>query len=235
MKKIFKFALAIMGMAMVQTVQAGVNPGEEVVSSNNVASETSIQAPGDGPSVKFRFRAEVGAAFAALGLTTDPNDPSITKEKTINFSSIEPSFGLGTEMQLLRNPDLSFMGMLNFGYQSYSKDNQEVKYGQLQLRLGVNYIFDRSKKYAPFVYGGINGNYLVGFDSKNIGPEYWIGKPAFDKKGSDMLGFGLFLGGGVNMNLDGHDLRLSLEYGFNAIPPLEIQVHTIGLKAAYVF
>ena len=44
MKKIFKFALAIMGMAMVQTVQAGVNPGEEVVSSNNVASETSIQA-----------------------------------------------------------------------------------------------------------------------------------------------------------------------------------------------
>lgn len=239
MKKIFKFSLVLMALAMVQTVQANVNPEEENSSSYSVESKSSVQAPGDGSSVKFRFRIEAGAAFAAMRLTTDPNDPTVTKEGSISFSSFEPSIGIGTEAQMLNNPDLSFMGMFNFGYQSYSKDDntlkKEVKYGQFQIRLGVNYIFDRAKKYAPFIYGGVNCNYLVGFDSKNIGSDYWIGKDAFDKKGADMLGFGLFLGGGVNMNLDGHDLRLSLEYGFNAIPPLEIQVHTIGLKAAYVF
>lgn len=234
MKKIFKFSLVLMGLAMVQTVQASVNPEEENISSNSVESITSVQTPGDEPSVKFRFRVEAGASFAAMGLSTDPNKKEV-KDNTINFSSIEPSVGLGAEMQLLRNPDLSFMGMLNFGYQTYSKDNQEVKYGQMQLRLGINYIFDRAKKYSPFVYGGFNGNYLMGFDSKGVSHDYWVGDPTFDKKGSDMLGFGLFLGGGVNMNIDGHDMRLSLEYGFNAIPPLEIQIHTIGLKAAYVF
>ena len=239
MKKIFKFSLALMGLAMVQTVQANVNPEEENSSSYSVESKSSVQAPGDGSSVKYRFRIEAGAAFAAMRLTTDPNDPAVTKEGSISFSSFEPSIGIGTEVQMLNNPDLSFMGMFNFGYQSYSKDDnalkKEVKYGQFQIRLGVNYIFDRSKKSAPFIYGGVNCNYLVGFDSKNIGSDYCIGKDAFDKKGADMLGFGLFLGGGVNMDIDGHDLRLSLEYGFNAIPPLEIQVHTIGLKAAYVF
>ncbi|MBR4390271.1 MAG: hypothetical protein IKT00_14010 [Prevotella sp.] len=235
MKKIFNFLFALMALVLAQEVQAAVSSEGENTISYSIDNETYVQAGGEGPSVKFRFRVEAGVAFSALGLTTDPNDPAITKEKTINFSTLEPSFGLGAEMELLRNPDISFMGMLNFGYQSYSKDNQEVKYGQLQVRLGTTYIFDRAKKYSPFVYGGVNGNYLVGFDSKNIGAEYWIGKPSFDKKSSDMLGFGLFLGGGENMDLDGHDLRLSLEYGFNAIPPLEIQVHSIGLKAAYVF
>ena len=235
MKKIFKFSLALMGLVMVQTVQASVNPEEDNTNSNNVESTMSVQAPGDNSSVKFRFRIEAGASFAAMRVTTDPNDPAVTKEGSTSFSSFEPSIGIGAEAQMLRNPDLSFMGMFNFGYQSYSKDEKEVKYGQVQLRLGVNYIFDRAKKYAPFIDGGFNCNYLVGFDSNNMGEDYWIGKKAFDKKGADMLGFGLFLGGGVNMDLDGHDLRLSLEYAFNAIPPLEIQIHTIGLKAAYVF
>lgn len=234
MKKIFKLVLALVCATMVQTSRAEVNPGSDDITVLNTENETSVQVPTSDPTVKFRFRVDVGASFAAMRLGTDPNDPAIIKESSINFSSFEPSVALGTDLQLTRNPDLSFMGLLGFGYQSYSKDKQEVKYGQLQLRLGVTYVFDHSKKYAPLVYGGFNGNYLVGFDSKNISPDYWIGKPSFDKSGKDMLGFGFFLGGGVNMDLDGHDLRLSLEYGFNAIPPLEIQVHTIGVKAAFI-
>ena len=234
MKKIFKIILMLLCSAMAQTVNAEGNPNDDVFTTNNTNSEASLQNVVSEPSMRFRFRVEAGASFAAMGLSTDPNDPAVTKESTINFSSIEPAFALGTDLLLTKNPDLSFMGLLGFGYQSHSKDNQDVKFGRLQLRLGATYVFDHSKKYAPLVYGGVNGNYLVGFDSKNISPDYWIGKPSFDKSGKDMLGFGFFLGGGVNMDLNGHDLRLTLEYGFNAIPPLEIQVHTIGVKAAFI-
>lgn len=235
MKKILKFMVALVCMVSLQTANAKTNIVNDGFKTNDKESTSSVQSTDGEPAVKFRFRAEAGVAFAAMGLSTDPNDTKVKKEETINFSSVEPSLALGAEMQLTKNPDLSFMGMFGFGYQSYSKDAQEVKYGQLQLRLGATYIFDSTKKYAPFIYGGLNGNYLVGFDSKGITEDYWIGKSSFDKSGGDMLGMGVFLGGGVNMNLNGHDLRVSLEYAFNAIPPLEIQVHTIGAKVAFVF
>lgn len=162
---------------------------------------------------KIRFQAGLGICTNNLKAAEDAY-----QSEDFSMTKVVPQLGIGADLLLPRssnNWSLQVLGLVSRWSSSkeivyYSREfptkTCELKYIDLELQLGVVYSFKPQSKYSPVLRGGLVAEKPVDCTRKNLNL-YEV-----YKKDIVSVGYGFYLGAGVDLPIQHHLLRLAAEY-----------------------
>ena len=188
--------------------------------------------------LKVSFRVEAGVDFNTV------RNKHYTGENWIETSCTTPYLGIGADFLIPRfSKSLSLETLLTVNKKSGSEEEidylQKVtamhfEYYDLALQLGLNYKFLPQHRVSPFIRGGFALNEMLGIETENMN-HYKIGHNNQDFR--TRLGMGFYIGGGADIAIGSHSLRIVANYLTHNNDDMAIltksKAFTIGLGFCY--
>lgn len=163
--------------------------------------------------LNVRFRIEAGIDFNTV------RNKHYTGENWIETSCTTPYLGIGADFQIPRfSKNLSFETLLTVNKKSGSAEEvdylQKVtamhfEYYDLALQLGPVFKLLPQCRVSPFIRGGFAMNEMFGIETENM-DHYKIGHN--DQDFRTRLGIGFYIGGGADIAIGSHSLRIVANY-----------------------
>ena len=185
-------------------------------------------------SVKLLIKA--GLAFGSNKLSGYINTWGGTSCDGITMNTTVPEIGIGADFSFPRlNRHLSVQVMALMGRWSMSDDTYystgkpvSLKYWDLGLQAGPTYSFMPKSKISPILRGGFVADIPLYIQKQRFG------NFAFDQDINPAIQcYGFYIGGGVDIAIKKHVLRLTAEYRWSTSLNKEVDISRLGISAEF--
>ena len=191
-------------------------------------------------SVSARFLVQAGIGFGSNKLKKKPSE--YVKNNDVTMNTAVPEIGIGVDLAFPRfNKNLSVQARVLLSRWSMSDDyiardsdtkptSISLKYWDLGFQVGPAYSFLPQSKFSPVLRAGFAMETPLGIKKTNF--DYL----AFDSEDNPTIqAYGFYVGGGVDIAIQKHILRVTAEYQWTHSPNDEVDFGLFAIKAGFAF